>query len=337
MEKQGEDARDAHVPEHRRPAPRDVHEPRRAVVRPCAASPTPGSAGASRGCSTRTPTAADDRVAARAARSARARCATSCWRTSRRWAATRSAAAQARRLVRSRRRRRRLRAGRGSATMTWAQEPFLSMAINTLPGVDGTVAEGSWFMADPPLAPLPDPRDPRLGDGARQPEHLQPAGRRWSPRPSAAAPSSPRPRTCGPAAFRPSARSTSTRTTRPPPSARPRGRSMRTPAAATACSTSSSRPRCRSGSSTQLGRRRPGAAACRRRRTAGARPGEFNPHDPAFFQNPYPVYAASPRARPGVPVVPVPDHVVLPARRLQGDPRPETETFLKHPPRAVRR
>ena len=48
----------------------------------------------------------------------------------------------------------------GTATMTWASEPFLSMSIDTLPGVDGTLAQGSWFMAEPPLAPLPDPGIP---------------------------------------------------------------------------------------------------------------------------------------------------------------------------------
>ena len=46
-------------------------------------------------------------------------------------------------------------AAAGAQTLSWSQPPFLSVALNTLPGdADGVVAEGSWFLADAPLAPL---------------------------------------------------------------------------------------------------------------------------------------------------------------------------------------
>jgi cytochrome P450 len=48
----------------------------------------------------------------------------------------------------------------GTQTLSWQREPFISMTLNTLPGADGVVADGSWFVAQPPLAPLPDPRLP---------------------------------------------------------------------------------------------------------------------------------------------------------------------------------
>ena len=56
MEKQGEDHGTRTLPEHRRAAPRDLHEPRRAVVRPRARARTRRVCWASRGCSTRRPT-----------------------------------------------------------------------------------------------------------------------------------------------------------------------------------------------------------------------------------------------------------------------------------------
>lgn len=44
---------------------------------------------------------------------------------------------------------------RGARTLDWAGHPFVSATLNTLPGVDGVVASGSWFLADPPeLRPL---------------------------------------------------------------------------------------------------------------------------------------------------------------------------------------
>jgi cytochrome P450 len=46
-------------------------------------------------------------------------------------------------------------AAAGARTLSWSQPPFLSVALNTLPGdADGVVAEGSWFLADPPLTTL---------------------------------------------------------------------------------------------------------------------------------------------------------------------------------------
>jgi cytochrome P450 len=44
----------------------------------------------------------------------------------------------------------------GAQTLGWSDTPFVSMALNTLPGdATGVVAAGSWFAADPPaLAPL---------------------------------------------------------------------------------------------------------------------------------------------------------------------------------------
>jgi cytochrome P450 len=43
----------------------------------------------------------------------------------------------------------------GARTLGWDGEPFVSATLNTLPGVDGVVAEGSWFLNDPPqLSPL---------------------------------------------------------------------------------------------------------------------------------------------------------------------------------------
>ena len=80
--------RDAHLPEHRRPARRDVHQPGRAVVRPRARALRPRPAGLLAAAGRRLQRAADDPVVERRQGRARARCATSCWRTSRRWAGT---------------------------------------------------------------------------------------------------------------------------------------------------------------------------------------------------------------------------------------------------------
>jgi hypothetical protein len=38
----------------------------------------------------------------------------------------------------------------GTRTLGWDGKPFVSATLNTLPGADGVVAEGSWFLNDPP-------------------------------------------------------------------------------------------------------------------------------------------------------------------------------------------
>jgi len=50
----------------------------------------------------------------------------------------------------------------GEQTLSWAEEPFLSATLNTLPDVgDGVIAEGSWFLAEPQaLEPLRFPGAP---------------------------------------------------------------------------------------------------------------------------------------------------------------------------------
>jgi cytochrome P450 len=49
---------------------------------------------------------------------------------------------------------------RGARTLTWDGDSLVSAALNTLPGEDGLVARGSWFLADPPeLQPLMVDRD----------------------------------------------------------------------------------------------------------------------------------------------------------------------------------
>jgi cytochrome P450 len=46
-------------------------------------------------------------------------------------------------------------APRGVPTLTWDAHPFVTVRLNSLPGVDGVVADGSWHMSDPPqLRPL---------------------------------------------------------------------------------------------------------------------------------------------------------------------------------------
>jgi cytochrome P450 len=43
----------------------------------------------------------------------------------------------------------------GVPTLTWDGQPFVSVKLNTLPGVDDVMAEGSWHLDDPPqLEPL---------------------------------------------------------------------------------------------------------------------------------------------------------------------------------------
>jgi len=53
-------------------------------------------------------------------------------------------------------------AAAGAQTLDWSEPPFLSVALNTLPGdAGGVVAEGSWFLAEPPaLDPLRFPDAP---------------------------------------------------------------------------------------------------------------------------------------------------------------------------------
>jgi cytochrome P450 len=46
----------------------------------------------------------------------------------------------------------------GTRTLEWRSEPFVAIALNTLPGAGGVVADGSWLVADPPLMPMPDPQ-----------------------------------------------------------------------------------------------------------------------------------------------------------------------------------
>ena len=80
--------------------------------------------------------------------------------------------------------------------------------------------------------------------------------------------------------------------------------------------------------------RNSGRAAPRRRRARAAAPpvldpAKFNPLSPAFFQNPYPWYAA---LREHAPVIPVGADLWF---FLHADCRAildQTETFLKHPP-----
>jgi cytochrome P450 len=38
----------------------------------------------------------------------------------------------------------------GARTLAWDGSPFISATLNTLPGANGVVAEGSWFLGDPP-------------------------------------------------------------------------------------------------------------------------------------------------------------------------------------------
>jgi cytochrome P450 len=53
-------------------------------------------------------------------------------------------------------------AAAGAQTLDWAEPPFLSVALNTLPGdANGVVADGSWFLGEPPaLEPLRFPDAP---------------------------------------------------------------------------------------------------------------------------------------------------------------------------------
>ena len=325
----GRGPRDAHVPEHRRPAPRDVHEPRRAVVRPRARALRPGSAGLLAAAGLGLQRAADDRVAGTRARSARARCATSCWRTSRRWAATR---ARPRKLAVS--------CGRGDgvggsarparATMTWEQRAVpldddQHAARGRRHRRRGVVVHGrpSRWRRCPT-------RDPRLGDGARQPEHLQPAGRagglglRLRHRPAHGR---------EPADLLHSDRQR----------ARPRpGRPVRPDRpghGAVRCAhvqprqPAAPRARARGVAVDRRGARGTAAPRRRRRRAPPHRRTSIRRSStrcaPAFFQNPYPMYAA---LREHAPVVPVgPDLWFF----LHADCKAildQTETFLKHPP-----
>ena len=49
----------------------------------------------------------------------------------------------------------------GARTLSWSDAPFLSVTLNTLPGdAEGVVADGSWFLAEPPLAALRLPHAP---------------------------------------------------------------------------------------------------------------------------------------------------------------------------------
>jgi cytochrome P450 len=216
----------------------------------------------------------------------------------------------------------------GTAVMTWARKPFLSMTINTLPGAAGVVAEGSWFMAASPLAPLPDPAirawetmpgsqnayneqvvqvASAFGCGTVQPE---PANLQTCCIPTVSAldldqdPSAP----VGPGTG---------------------------PFDAHTCSPGSLQhlelaPEVTRWIVAQLGTPPPvggGGSHAGAQPTVAAAP--FNPMDPAFFQNPYPKYAYM---REHAPVVPVgPDLWFF----LHADCKAildQTETFLKHPP-----
>jgi cytochrome P450 len=41
----------------------------------------------------------------------------------------------------------------GARTLDWDGKPLVSATLNTLPGANGVVAEGSWFLSDPPELP----------------------------------------------------------------------------------------------------------------------------------------------------------------------------------------
>ena len=127
--------------------------------------------------------------------------------------------------------------------MRWAQEPFLSMTINTLPGVDGTLAQGSWFW---PIrrwrrCPTPGTRAWETVPGSQNTYNQQVAtgrvGVRMRHRPPAAA----NLQTCCIPTV--SALDLDQEDPSAPIGQARWARSMPTRAAPTACSTSSSRPR----------------------------------------------------------------------------------------------
>ena len=217
----------------------------------------------------------------------------------------------------------------GTATMTWEREPFLSLAINTLPGVDGTVAAGSWFMAEKPLAPLRDPgiRAWETVPGSQNTYNQQVAQVASAFGCGTVQPTAANLRTCCIPTV------SALDLDQDDPSA-PIGEATG-PFDAHTCSPDSLQhlelaPEVSQWIVTELGAPPPrGGGAPRAAAPPVLDPAKFNPLSPAFFQDPYPWYAA---LREHAPVVPVGGDLWF---FLHADCKAildQTETFLKHPP-----
>ena len=217
----------------------------------------------------------------------------------------------------------------GTATMTWESEPFLSLAINTLPGVDGTVAAGSWFMAEKPLAPLRDPgiRAWETVPGSQNTYNQQVAQVASAFGCGTVQPTAANLRTCCIPTV------SALDLDQDDPSA-PIGEATG-PFDAHTCSPDSLQHLELAGEVsqwivTELGAPPPrGGGAPRAAAPPDLDPAKFNPLSPAFFQDPYPWYAT---LREHAPVIPVGADLWF---FLHADCKAildQTETFLKHPP-----